>query len=149
MAYDYNNREKILAKSSGFCAYCGDDLSQYRYWHRDHILPRSKGGGHDLENLAASCARCNVRKGSSDAQQFSEWIIDKFMKATTEMFDTASDLVEYLPSDDADFIIDQIIQIFNRLDETHVLFFLDELQKDWRNGTRKDAQQNSQSQPPA
>ena len=28
----------------------------------DHVLPRSKGGGHVWENVAAACRPCNLRK---------------------------------------------------------------------------------------
>ena len=30
----------------------------------DHILPRSRGGSHDAENLCAACYRCNEHKGA-------------------------------------------------------------------------------------
>lgn len=32
--------------------------------HVDHIVPVAVGGSDDPENLRASCARCNLRKGS-------------------------------------------------------------------------------------
>ncbi len=30
----------------------------------DHIVPRSKGGDHNLENLRAACAWCNTKRGA-------------------------------------------------------------------------------------
>ena len=45
-----------------------------QYWHCqpsranltvDHVIPRSKGGTSTWENIVASCAPCNRRKGDS------------------------------------------------------------------------------------
>lgn len=56
-------REQVFARASYRCEYC-------QTAHRliglplvvDHILPRTLGGGDDLENLCASCYRCNELK---------------------------------------------------------------------------------------
>ncbi len=29
----------------------------------DHVMPRSRGGQHDWDNVVAACARCNHSKG--------------------------------------------------------------------------------------
>ena len=41
------------------CQYCGDkkDLTF------DHLLPKSKGGLTDWENVVTACSTCNVKKG--------------------------------------------------------------------------------------
>ena len=41
------------------CQYCGDkkDLTF------DHLLPKSKGGVTDWENVVTACSTCNVKKG--------------------------------------------------------------------------------------
>lgn len=48
------------------CEYCGRDLlasvDDYDAWQVDHILPQSKGGPDDFENLAVSCKTCNFMK---------------------------------------------------------------------------------------
>ena len=54
----------------------GKDKSGHLYWDVytnefypltvDHILPRSKGGTDDLENLQPMCCLCNWRKGAGD-----------------------------------------------------------------------------------
>lgn len=44
------------------CLYCGNPFG-YRDLTRDHILPRSRGGGDAWENVVAACRRCNQHKG--------------------------------------------------------------------------------------
>ena len=44
-----------------FCTYCGEPVPK-KSRHVDHIIPFSRGGLHVPENLAISCARCNLRK---------------------------------------------------------------------------------------
>jgi 5-methylcytosine-specific restriction endonuclease McrA len=56
----------------GLCALCGQwiDLSlQYGPGQAtiDHIIPRSKGGGHHAANLQMAHRGCNSRKGNRDA----------------------------------------------------------------------------------
>lgn len=51
-------RARVLA--SGMCARCGstDDLTV------DHVVPVSRGGSDDIDNLRALCLRCNSSKGA-------------------------------------------------------------------------------------
>ena len=47
------------------CSYCGKEATGF-----DHIVPRSKGGGDEDENLTPCCKRCNSSKGSKDLADF-------------------------------------------------------------------------------
>jgi 5-methylcytosine-specific restriction endonuclease McrA len=42
--------------------------------HIDHFHPLSKGGKHSIDNLVASCAKCNLSKGSKDPYVFAKQI---------------------------------------------------------------------------
>lgn len=53
------NREAALRRDDYTCQTCGAPATE-----ADHILPVSKGGGHDLTNLRASCLPCNRRRGN-------------------------------------------------------------------------------------
>lgn len=55
------------------CSYCGRDLYPQTATV-DHVVPLSKGGTNDYENLRLSCARCNRDKGSSEPEQFDEHV---------------------------------------------------------------------------
>lgn len=35
----------------------------------DHILPLSKGGGHEWNNVVAACSRCNNKKADRTLEQ--------------------------------------------------------------------------------
>lgn len=52
-------RRAVFARDGWACQYCGarSDLTV------DHVVPRSKGGGSDWENVVTCCAACNRRKG--------------------------------------------------------------------------------------
>jgi len=47
------------------CVYCNGPFE-----HIDHVVPLARGGTHALINLVPSCARCNLRKGTSTAEEY-------------------------------------------------------------------------------
>ena len=52
-------RFNVFLRDKFTCQYCGDkkDLTF------DHLLPKSKGGITDWENVVTACSCCNVKKG--------------------------------------------------------------------------------------
>jgi len=54
------SKREVLRRDGHRCQYCGRQISQLTI---DHIVPRSRGGGHSWENLVAACPQCNRRKG--------------------------------------------------------------------------------------
>ena len=52
-------RRAVFARDGWSCQYCGTRSSLTV----DHVIPRSKGGDSSWENIVASCAPCNRRKG--------------------------------------------------------------------------------------
>jgi len=52
-------RRAVFARDSWTCQYCGSRSNLTV----DHVIPRSKGGSSSWENIVASCAPCNRRKG--------------------------------------------------------------------------------------
>ena len=52
-------RRAVFARDDWTCQYCGarSNLTV------DHVIPRSKGGSSSWDNIVASCAPCNRRKG--------------------------------------------------------------------------------------
>lgn len=60
--------QDILDNSDGKCAYCGKDCKEN--YHIDHIMPVSRGGGNNIDNLCLSCPPCNWSKGDKTAEEF-------------------------------------------------------------------------------
>ena len=52
-------RRAVFARDNWACQYCGSRSNLTV----DHVVPRSKGGISTWENIVASCAPCNRRKG--------------------------------------------------------------------------------------
>jgi 5-methylcytosine-specific restriction endonuclease McrA len=52
-------RRAVFARDGWACQYCGSRSNLTV----DHVIPRSKGGTSNWENIVASCAPCNRRKG--------------------------------------------------------------------------------------
>jgi 5-methylcytosine-specific restriction endonuclease McrA len=52
--------KEIFDKDGGMCRNCGswDDLTI------DHIIPLTKGGTNDVDNLQTLCRKCNQKKGT-------------------------------------------------------------------------------------
>lgn len=60
-------REKVFLKYKGHCAYCGKPLNRETFTV-DHVIPKSKGGTNDIENLLPCCFDCNQQKGQESIE---------------------------------------------------------------------------------
>jgi 5-methylcytosine-specific restriction endonuclease McrA len=52
------SRRAVLARDGWACQYCGERADGI-----DHVVPKSRNGGHTWENVVAACRSCNARKG--------------------------------------------------------------------------------------
>lgn len=60
-------RQKIFTRDNYTCRYCGAGAVSPAC---DHVIPVSRGGGNEEDNLVTSCQPCNSSKG---AKLLSEW----------------------------------------------------------------------------
>jgi len=59
-------RREIFIRDDYTCQYCGVRSGDLTI---DHIVPRSRGGGHSWENLVSACRTCNHRKGGKSLSE--------------------------------------------------------------------------------
>ncbi len=57
------SRKNILLRDHNTCQYCGKVFTPSELT-LDHVLPKSRGGSSNWDNLVACCKRCNNRKGN-------------------------------------------------------------------------------------
>lgn len=55
------NKSYVLIRDSFICQYCGKKLRESEITF-DHIIPRSRGGRNNWQNLATACPECNAKK---------------------------------------------------------------------------------------
>jgi 5-methylcytosine-specific restriction endonuclease McrA len=53
-------RREVFIRDNFACQYCGRRDIELTI---DHVIPRSRGGGHSWDNLVSACKVCNHRKG--------------------------------------------------------------------------------------
>lgn len=58
-------RRAVFARDQWTCQYCGSRSNLTV----DHVIPKSKGGVSSWDNIVASCAPCNRRKGNALPRQ--------------------------------------------------------------------------------
>ena len=58
------SRKNLMARDHGKCVYCGRAGSTI-----DHVVPRSKGGQHEWENVVLACSPCNQKKGNKTLKE--------------------------------------------------------------------------------
>lgn len=59
------SRPNVFKRDGNRCQYCGayDNLTL------DHVIPKSRGGKTNWDNLATACKRCNSRKGDHTPEE--------------------------------------------------------------------------------
>lgn len=55
------SRQNVLARDRWKCQYCGEQKRTHELTF-DHVLPRSRGGRTEWENIVMACEPCNARK---------------------------------------------------------------------------------------
>ena len=55
-------RRSLMSRDHFACQYCGSQPSKVQLT-LDHVVPRSRGGRTDWDNVVTACIPCNQRKG--------------------------------------------------------------------------------------
>ncbi len=62
------NNALLFRRDGNLCLYCGARFPSCDLT-RDHVVPRSQGGGDHWQNVVAACRRCNHKKGANTPEQ--------------------------------------------------------------------------------
>jgi|SRR5579872_376392 len=67
------------------CVYCERLLTEETGKHRDHLIPKSRGGSDDVENCVVACATCNMNKRDKTPSEWHptglpSWVYEKEIK---------------------------------------------------------------------
>lgn len=74
---DYE-KKTVYARYNGCCAICGKPV-KFKELTVDHILPLSRGGTNNMDNLQLACKECNLTKNRLTMEQFFNKIWELFM----------------------------------------------------------------------
>jgi len=66
-------RQAVLERDGYACVVCNAAAT-----HVDHVVPKSRGGSDDIDNLQAMCAMHNLRKGDRMIERGTYWDTDAF-----------------------------------------------------------------------
>ena len=68
-----DKREQVFKKYHGRCAYTGTVLQED--WQMDHLVPKSRGGTHHIDNLVPCQKIVNHYKRSLSVDEFRIWYL--------------------------------------------------------------------------
>ncbi len=72
-------RRNIFARDLNRCQYCGRKFPMSEL-SLDHVIPRSRGGATDWQNIVCACVKCNVKKGGRTPGEAHMRLINKPVK---------------------------------------------------------------------
>lgn len=62
--------KQVLKRDNYVCHYCG---KRGGILEVDHVIPFSRGGSDEIDNLTTSCRHCNRQKHDKTDEEFIEW----------------------------------------------------------------------------
>lgn len=81
-------RQSIYARDGAKCVYCSSEIDL----EPDHILPRSKGGSDEIDNLLTACKKCNSLRQNRPIHEFISTLSDSRKQAINRLLNTLSKL---------------------------------------------------------
>ncbi len=98
----------LFARDKHLCLYCGEHFARHTLT-RDHVMPLSRGGRDEWENVVTACARCNLKKRNRTPQQAHmpllavpfrpSWVEHLILSNRNILADQMEFLVNHLPHD--------------------------------------------------
>jgi 5-methylcytosine-specific restriction endonuclease McrA len=98
----------LFARDASMCMYCGEHFSRADLT-RDHVMPISRQGKDEWENVVSACLACNLRKSNRTPQQANmpllavpyrpSWVEHLILSNRNILADQMEFLVSRLPRD--------------------------------------------------
>lgn len=63
------SRRNLFLRDDYTCQYCGLQSEDKKKFNLDHVVPKSRGGQVNWENIVLSCIPCNTKKGSRTPEE--------------------------------------------------------------------------------
>jgi hypothetical protein len=74
-------RAAVFERDGGRCRYCRlNQTGQAATFHVNHVVPRSRGGATELDNLVLQCPYCSLHKADKTTA------LDRLTQATVPLF---------------------------------------------------------------
>lgn len=83
MIWSPEERDIVLRKTDGLCAYCGSPLEAN--FQVDHFIPKTRGGCSSPSNLVPSCGPCNNSKGDRLLEEWRTQVAKRRFRDATGM----------------------------------------------------------------
>lgn len=68
--YTYKDELAIYDKQKGQCYWCGKQLNGK--YHVDHVIPLSRNGSNNPDNLVVACPSCNMQKHDKTPEEWTD-----------------------------------------------------------------------------
>ena len=90
-------KREMLKKSKYRCCHCGKRIDIGNDFSAEHVIPISKGGTNNADNLIALCNRCNLLKGNMiyNPEHFYKFLNPKDLKVLVDNLDQYLDKFEW------------------------------------------------------
>lgn len=82
--FSFKKRLQIYQKTNGHCSYCGK-LLPIDTWVVEHMNPKIKLGGNNIDNLTPSCHSCNSAKRQRTVEEFRNHLTTKAIADITQI----------------------------------------------------------------
>jgi len=102
-------RRAIYFRDGHVCCFCGRDeqtiISECdKNWDMlslDHILPYSKGGSNQANNLITCCRSCNTKRGTRTPIEFADHLIEEEVMTTDDKNNLAIKICNIIVTNDS------------------------------------------------